>query len=61
MPAKKEMHDRAAMHLLNSTTFDNVLMILMLIFIEQTIKVELRGTDFVVPSWRAGSQHVVNL
>lgn len=55
------MHNLAAMHLLNSTTFDNVLMILMLIFIEQTIKVELRGTDFVVPSWRAGSQHVVNL
>lgn len=36
-------------------------MILMLIFIEEIIKVELRGTDFVVPSWRAGSQHVVNL
>ena len=58
---KKEMHNLAAMHLLIFITFDNVLMILMLIFIEQTIKVELRGTDFVVPSWRAGSQHVVNL
>lgn len=55
------MHNLAAMHLLIFITFDNVLMILTLIFINQAIKVELRGTDFAVPTWRAGCQHVVNL
>ena len=36
-------------------------MILMLVFIEQTIKVQLGSSSFTAPTWRAGSQHVVNL